>query len=300
MDADFDCKKASREEEEEEDEAEDEEYVYEEDAEYDEQFGDEEEELSPRAYDGDISPPAESSTDTYSSSAGKGGDADAGNDVAAATYSSPAPSLGASSTGGERLVTSSRRGSREHLRSRGPSLGSRELTIPTDNFVIADSVEVQPVMETLIDEVATLLDVSVDAAQVLLQNKRWDKEKLIEAFFGDGEKELRTAGLQHFDPVLLQQHITTLYAARERESSGGRNADLSGDKFCCRICCDPDVPAEEAFSLCCGHRFCRDCFREYLRNQLGDGQTCILAHCPEHKCNERVTSRCVNCLCSCL
>mmetsp|Transcript_31805 Transcript_31805/g.70077 ORF Transcript_31805/g.70077 Transcript_31805/m.70077 type:complete len:376 (+) Transcript_31805:76-1203(+) len=45
----------------------------------------------------------------------------------------------------------------------------------------------------------------------------------------------------------------------------------------------------DAFALGCGHSFCRACFSTYLTSQVGDGQACVIARCPEFKCAQLVT-----------
>ena len=43
-----------------------------------------------------------------------------------------------------------------------------------------------------------------------------------------------------------------------------RNTSVEGDEYECGICME-DVPADDAFSLGCGHYFCRACWRDHLR-----------------------------------
>ena len=156
-----------------------------------------------------------------------------------------------------------------------------EILVPDGKVVITEYSAVVPLLETLVSEVSALLHLDEDATQVLLQHFRWNKEKLINQFFVSPEKILFDAGLDLYDSTILE-------SAREscplhRFISPGQTT------FSCRICCDDACDIKEAFSLGCGHLFCRPCYREYLRNQITDGPSCILAHCPQHKCKQAIT-----------
>jgi ariadne-1 len=155
---------------------------------------------------------------------------------------------------------------------------SYELIVPTDSYVVRPLTDISPLLIALVNEVSTLLDISEDEAQSILQHFKWDKEKLTDSYFSNPEKVRLTCGLDLYSSNLLS-HLT------------GPNG-LSG-KFKCRICYDEN-DLSDSFSLGCGHPFCKSCFAEYLRNAITDGGSCITVKCPEHKCKQVVTKSIVH------
>ena len=74
----------------------------------------------------------------------------------------------------------------------GSSSSTTDLTsVPYDSFHIMESIDIEKIMRRLVQEVATLLDVSFDVSKCLLQNNKWNKEKLIESFFANSEKVMK-------------------------------------------------------------------------------------------------------------
>lgn len=184
----------------------------------------------------------------------------------------------------KRLSSISTGGSKGSRSSTGSSSSKAPavLVVPDDSYIIADCTEVKPLMNCLVNEVSSLLDLNTDMTQTLLHNNKWDKEKLVDIFFADSDRALKDAGLD-----LFSQELISLALYDERSEEAEKSSGKMG-VFRCRICCDCcDVGT--FFSLGCGHKFCRPCYSEYLRNQVNDGPSCIQAHCPEHKCSQAVT-----------
>jgi hypothetical protein len=145
----------------------------------------------------------------------------------------------------------SSRSSSGSLSSKKPSI----MAVPDDDFIITDCSDVKPLMNCLVNEVSSLLDINTDMAQALLQYNKWDKEKLIDIFFADSEKALKESGLDFFSQDTLS---SVLY--NDDGDRGGTHkvgSDGKAGTFNCRICCDPEVEMGTAFSLGCGHKFCR-------------------------------------------
>ena len=167
----------------------------------------------------------------------------------------------------------------------GSSSGKVPLSgkIPDGKVLITEYQEIVPLMEAITREVSTLLDIDNDSAQILLQSYRWDKERLIDAFFGNPEKVFSETGLDKYNPAIVTAMLKTC-APEEATSSA---AAIKGSTFQCRICGDDSI-LSVAVCLGCGHQFCRSCYGEYLRHQVNDGPSCIRAQCPEHKCSQSV------------
>eukprot|EP01032_Pedospumella_encystans_P008127 gene8127-9680_t len=163
--------------------------------------------------------------------------------------------------------------------------GAGGITVPSDSFNILDCSDIEPIMRSLIEDVSSLLDLSTDVTQSLLQHNKWDREKLIDAFFANPEKVMRAAGLDLYNDEILV-HLEKSEELPRSSSNAGLSSP-SSTALRCRICYDDTT---SAFSMGCGHKFCRPCYSEYLSSQVNDGQTCIIAHCPEFKCSQIVTS----------
>jgi ariadne-1 len=188
------------------------------------------------------------------------------------------------SAGSSQVTRSSMSGDKRSEHGRG-------IVVPSDTFNIVDCSDIEPIMRSMIEDEASLLDVNSDVAQTLLQQYKWDREKLNDAFFANSEKVTRSAGVDMYvdTQTLLSAGGSSVSggpAKLARTSSKGASA-IPGELFKCRICYDETA---NAFSMGCGHKFCRPCYSDYLASQVSDGPPCIIAHCPEYKCTQIVTS----------
>jgi hypothetical protein len=187
--------------------------------------------------------------------------------------------------------------------------GSKDIQSPTDgSYLLTEYVSIYPRLQALIVDVCSLLDVCTDVAQILLQMFRWDKEKLIDQFFGNSEKVLDESGMRLFCPEILtsksfvrRNHVwcnvdLVLQCIHSAIESGQLSPKFypatmpQSTTFACRICFDDSCDVHNN-SVCvgCGHLFCRDCYTEYVRTQIQDGPSCIIMRCPQHKCHEKIS-----------
>jgi len=150
-----------------------------------------------------------------------------------------------------------------------------QFQIPDSSYKIIGYQEIVPMLQHMMEEVASLLGVSEDQSLVLLHHFRWNKERLVEDFFSDSDEVLANAGLS---PTTNTDDVETVR-----------------DDFC-RICLGPCAVGGMS-GLACGHKFCKDCYKGYLDTVVGDGPVCITATCPEHQCNQKVLSGTVKSLC---
>lgn len=121
--------------------------------------------------------------------------------------------------------------------------------IPDGKVVIVEYQEIVPLMEAITREVSTLLDIDYDSAETLLQGYRWDKERLIDAFFSNPEKVFIETGLDKYNHVNIVSmlNIREGVASSSASTTNGKGCSIS-DKFVCRICCD-DAPSKVLFLL---------------------------------------------------
>ena len=213
-------------------------------------------------------------------------------------YTTYIPIIGSQDNSGLEQVTKAAINPRKLSSS---STKTTELKIPADGtYFISEYASIAKIMESLIAEVAALLDVDIDVAQILLQYTKWDKEKLIDQYFASSEKLMIDAGLDLYTPVILSEasqvtgkvpgvgstQSTTLIPPPPSGSS--KMNVVEEPAFTCRICYD-ECPITASFGLGCGHLFCRPCYTGYLTAQISDGPVCILAHCAQHKCKQAIT-----------
>ena len=140
------------------------------------------------------------------------------------------------------------------------------LTVSEGCCQIAGYLDVEAAMNGLVQDVSTLLEVSLDLSRLLLQHFSWDKERLVEMYYSDSEKVLTDAGLKNF--------------------SSEQTWDDGSSKIC-RICCD-EYNTLEMYAIGCNHCFCKTCYGGYLSQAIADGPSCIQTQCPEHKCKQLV------------
>ena len=118
-------------------------------------------------------------------------------------------------------------------------------------FKVYEPKDIQAQQDDLIDEVNMILHIRKEDAAILLRHFRWNKERLIEDYMDRPKKVLESAGLG--------------------PSSTGPPRLETIPGFMCDICCEDDADLL-SFAMKCGHRYCADCYRQYLTHsnpQLG-------------------------------
>ena len=131
--------------------------------------------------------------------------------------------------------------------------------------------DIQAQQEQQITEVSTLLEQPREATAILLRYGRWNKERVIEQYMDDQEAVLEKAGLGQ-DLQRTPPQIETI------------------DGFACEICCE-DEPGLQSFAMKCGHRYCVDCYRQYLAQKIRDEGEAARIKCPGDGCNNIVDSK---------
>lgn len=115
-------------------------------------------------------------------------------------------------------------------------------------------------------------------AAIVLQHFRWNQDRLLERFWDSPADVLREVGepqnaIEASVPPASPQIMT-------RPSKRARLDTLT--EFMCAVCCDTP-PAEEAFELRCGHKYCRNCWREYVNTKIRQEGQCYFK-CMEDGC----------------
>ncbi|KAJ5544799.1 Zinc finger C6HC-type [Penicillium sp. DV-2018c] len=118
-----------------------------------------------------------------------------------------------------------------------------------------------------VNEVCAILGLPPESAAILLRFGRWNKEKLIEGYMEQPEKTLEQAGLG--------------------SGSGWTPKTEIVPGFTCDICCE-DGDDLETYAMRCGHRFCVDCYRQYLGQKIKEEGEAARIQCPGDGCNRIV------------
>lgn len=139
------------------------------------------------------------------------------------------------------------------------------------DFKVFDPVQIQAQQDRQVDELSSILSQPPEASAILLRYMRWNKERLIEQYMEKQEEVLESAGL-----------------GQNAQSNPPRLERIPG--FCCDICCD-DSPNMNTFAMKCGHRFCVDCYRQYLATKIQDEGEAARIRCPGEGCTRIVDSK---------
>ncbi|KAJ4347767.1 translation initiation factor eIF-2B epsilon subunit, GEF [Ascochyta clinopodiicola] len=138
-------------------------------------------------------------------------------------------------------------------------------------FKVFDPAQIQAQQDKQIDELSSILMQPPEASAILLRYMRWNKERLIEQYMEKTEEVLESAGL-----------------GQDAESNPPKLQRIQG--FCCDICCN-DSPDMDTFAMKCGHRFCVDCYRQYLATKIQDEGEAARIRCPGEGCTRIVDSK---------
>ena len=138
------------------------------------------------------------------------------------------------------------------------------------DFKVFSPTDIQYHQDRQIEEVSAILGLPPEATAILLRHQKWNKERLIEAYMDSPEKVLERAGL---GPDSEQNPQTQVIK-----------------NFSCDICCE-DSPGLESYALKCGHRYCVDCYRQYLAQKVKDEGEAARIQCPTTGCNRIVDSK---------
>ena len=130
--------------------------------------------------------------------------------------------------------------------------------------------DIQAHQDKQIEEVSTILGQPSEASAILLRYLRWNKERLIETYMDKSEALLESAGLG--------------------PDNGGTPKTKIVKGFTCSICYE-DESNTATYAMKCGHRYCVDCYRQYLAQKIKDEGEAARIQCPTTGCNRIVDSK---------
>ena len=138
------------------------------------------------------------------------------------------------------------------------------------DYSVFSPADIQSHQDKQIDEVSAILGQPSEASAILLRHLRWNKERLVEIYMDKPDAVLESAGL---GPDAAQTPATRV---------------IKG--FTCDICCE-DTPGLETYALKCGHRYCTDCYRQYLAQKIKDEGEAARIQCPTRGCRRIVDAK---------
>ena len=146
------------------------------------------------------------------------------------------------------------------------------------NFLLIDEIEKE--RDKKIEEFIQFSSLSKEEAELILINYNWNIDLLNNDWFDKMEKIKMNSGLAQTPES--EQKIKKYFMKNKIESND-----------CCLICYT-EIEEGDDISLKCNHRFCKDCFTDYLKEKLKDQLTVLSTPCPLLGCNFIVTSNIFN------
>jgi len=138
------------------------------------------------------------------------------------------------------------------------------------DFKVLSPADIQSQQDDQIQDVAAILGQPPEAAAILLRYTRWNKERLVETYMERPEKILEPVGLL----------ADETHAAKTRVM----------DDFTCNICTE-EGPGLDTYALKCGHRYCVDCYTQYLSSKIKDEGEAARIQCPTSGCNRVIDAK---------
>ena len=138
-------------------------------------------------------------------------------------------------------------------------------------FKVFSPEDIQAHQDKQIKEVSSILGQPSENTAILLRHTRWNKERLIDQYMEKTEDVLESAGLGE---------TASTHPPKLEKVKG----------FVCDICCE-DGPGLDTYAMRCGHRFCVDCYRNYLQTKIKSEGEAARIRCPGDGCNRIVDSK---------
>lgn len=143
------------------------------------------------------------------------------------------------------------------------------------DFTVYGPREILAQQNEQIDEVSAILGLPAESAAILLRHLRWNKERLIEKYMDRPGAVLEEAGLG--------------------PAGGGPPKVESSRDFTCTICYD-DEPGINTYAMKCGHRYCVDCYLQYLAQKVKAEGEAARIQCPTDGCSRIIDAKTVDLL----
>lgn len=142
-------------------------------------------------------------------------------------------------------------------------------------FEVFKTTEIVQLMVDCIKDVNSVVQIPATITRILLNHFNWDKERLMERYY-DGDQ----------DRLFSEAHVINPHRreVRPRKIPRPTSTQTQQGEILCEICLIAR-PQNDMTGLECGHRFCSQCWMEYLTTKVMDegmGQT---ISCAAHGCD---------------
>ena len=146
---------------------------------------------------------------------------------------------------------------------------------PIKDYEIIQNSEIIKKRDAIINQFIEFSNLSYDEAELVLIYYDWNFDKLSEYWFDNIEK------------IQIESHISqSEESEKEIDKFFSQNNILSNT---CLICYNEFDP-EDSLSLKCNHKFCKDCYVEYITNKLvTEPNSILMTPCPLKGCNLYLT-----------
>lgn len=148
-----------------------------------------------------------------------------------------------------------------------------------DLYEVLTGDQVVELMQAIIREVNTIVQIPATVTRILLNHYKWDKEKLMECYYDEDQEKLFNEA-HVISPFRNMSEVVRQPQAQQSPAG----ASASSKQVFCEICFLM-FPVENLTGLMCGHEFCRNCWCQYLTVKIMDegmGQT---ISCAAHGCD---------------
>ncbi|KAK3082836.1 hypothetical protein FSP39_006705 [Pinctada imbricata] len=164
--------------------------------------------------------------------------------------------------------------------------------IETEDYSGLRAQDLQEAKDQLLVETADMLSVPLFTAEALLRNHEWSRETLLEAWMSDPLSCCDKCGVIPPPSVFCDKPQV------QESLVSHSNAELTLSTLTCDICTQSYRMQKENIEISCEHKFCKDCWTEYLNLKIQEGDAHHIT-CPAYQCDilvpvemiERVVSR---------
>ncbi|XP_060867309.1 ankyrin repeat and IBR domain-containing protein 1-like [Metopolophium dirhodum] len=142
--------------------------------------------------------------------------------------------------------------------------------------------DLQEAKDQLLVETADMLNLPLFTAEALLRNNEWSREILLERWVRDPDKCCQIAGVQV--PMSVQSTKKFYLNGLLQQTNLNEEAQLNvNDQTICDICLNELPLSDCSIKLCCEHKFCNSCWKQYLTYKIkrkdSSNICCPALHC---------------------
>jgi ankyrin repeat/IBR domain-containing protein 1 len=157
-------------------------------------------------------------------------------------------------------------------------IGQKPSTLRLESYIGMPTEDMKAIKNEIVTHCAAILDVPALLAEQLLQHYSWSQQLLIDSWLDDPVNTCKVAKVQL--PANVEDEAKEMMMSLRQ---------ISREERICEICGDVCL---ELTSNTCGHKFCNECWQEYLRHQINQGKV-VNIKCPGYQCDDHVSQELV-------